>query len=136
MFQMGGVGPMMGQANVFFRYLPDKIELAINRYQCECRRLFGVLDGRLRDHEFLAGDYSIADIANWAWVRTHAWSGVAVDDFPHLVRWLAAIAARPAAQRGVLRPPSRIDLDAIENGDAKQKFTTDARKIVDLGQAS
>jgi GST-like protein len=75
MFQVGGVGPMMGQANVFFRYFPEKIQPAIDRYQGECRRLFRVLDGHLKEHEYLAGDYSIADIANWAWVRTHRWSG-------------------------------------------------------------
>src|SRR5262249_30690088 len=68
MFQMGGIGPMMGQANVFYRYFPEKIQPAIDRYQHECRRLFEVLDGRLSDNEWLAGDYSIADIANWAWV--------------------------------------------------------------------
>jgi GST-like protein len=87
MFQMGGVGPMMGQANVFFRYFPEKIQPAIDRYQGEVRRLFRVLDGHLAQHEYLAGDYSIADIANWAWVRTHNWSGVAIDDLPNLARW-------------------------------------------------
>ena len=76
MFQMGGIGPMMGQANVFFRYFPEKIQPAIDRYHGEVRRLFGVLDTRLAEHEYLAGDYSIADIANWAWVRTHKWSGL------------------------------------------------------------
>ncbi len=70
MFQMGGIGPMMGQANVFFRYFPQKIEAAINRYQHEGRRLFEVLDTRLGQSEWLADDYSIADIANWCWVRT------------------------------------------------------------------
>ena len=88
MFQMGGIGPMMGQANVFFRYFPEKIQPAIDRYQRESRRLFGVLDTQLKDHEYLANDaYSIADIANWSWVRTHRWSGVEVDDLPHLKRW-------------------------------------------------
>jgi GST-like protein len=133
MFQMGGIGPMMGQANVFHRYLPERIEVAIARYQGECHRLFGVLDGQLRDHEFLAGDYSIADIANWTWVRTHKWSGVGIEDFPHLARWMTTIAARPAAQRGLLRPPSQIDLDAIEDAEAKRKFTADARRIVEAG---
>jgi len=71
--------PDDGQANVFFRYFPEKIQPAIDRYQGEVRRLFGVLDTRLAEHEYLAGDYSIADIANWAWVRTHKWSGVALD---------------------------------------------------------
>ena len=87
MFQMGGVGPMMGQANVFFRYFPEKIQPAIDRYQNESRRLFEVLDGRLGESEWLAGDFSIADIANWSWVRTYKWSGVSVDGLEHLQRW-------------------------------------------------
>src|SRR5512144_790720 len=100
MFQMGGIGPMMGQANVFFRYFPEKIQPAIDRYHGEVRRLFGVLDTRLADHEYLAGDYSIADIANWAWVRGYKWSGVSIEGLPHLARWLELLAARPACQRG------------------------------------
>ncbi|MFM7735706.1 MAG: glutathione S-transferase family protein, partial [Alphaproteobacteria bacterium] len=83
MFQMSGVGPMMGQANVFFRYFPEKIQPAIDRYQNECRRLFEVLDGRLGESEWLADDYSIADIATWPWVRTYKWSGVNVDGLEH-----------------------------------------------------
>ena len=104
MFQMGGGGPMMGQANVFFRYAPEKIPYAIERYQREVRRLLEVLDGRLADHEYLAGQYSIADIANWSWVRGHKWSGVEIDGLEHLDRWLHAIAERPAAQRGIAVP--------------------------------
>lgn len=100
MFQMGGIGPMMGQANVFFRYAPEKIPFAIDRYQRETRRLFEVLDRRLADHEYLAGDYSIADIANWSWVSTHDWSGVSLDGLPHVLRWLTTIGERPAVQRG------------------------------------
>ena len=94
MFQMGGIGPMMGQANVFFRYWPEKIQPAIDRYQNESRRLFEVLNSRLADHEYLAGDYSIADIANWCWVRTHPWSGVKMDGLDHLQRWIDKIAER------------------------------------------
>ena len=104
MFQMGGIGPMMGQANVFFRYWPEKYQAAIDRYQNESRRLFEVLNGRLKDHEYLAGDYSIADIANWCWARTYEWSGVSVDGLDHLQRWLKAIGDRPAAQRGIQVP--------------------------------
>jgi glutathione S-transferase/GST-like protein len=104
MFQMGGVGPMMGQANVFYRYFPEKIPAAIARYQGEGRRLFTVLDRQLAETEYLAGDYSIADIANWCWVRTAKWSGIETHDLPHLQRWTAAIAARPAAQRGIAIP--------------------------------
>jgi glutathione S-transferase len=114
MFQMGGVGPMMGQANVFFRYAPEKIPYAIERYQRESRRLLEVLDGRLAEAEYLAGEYSIADIANWCWAHTHAWSGVSVDGLDYLQRWLEAVAARPAVQRGLQRPPSEIDLDEPE----------------------
>lgn len=105
MFQMGGVGPMMGQANVFYRYFPEKIEPAIQRYQKETHRLLSVLDSRLKDHEFLAGDFSIADIANWCWARTHDWSGVAIDDLPHLKRWIDQLAARPAMAAGLEQPP-------------------------------
>ena len=104
MFQMSAIGPMMGQANVFLRYFPEKLQPAIDRYQNECRRLFEVLDRRLEEAEYLVGDYSIADIATWCWVRTHRWSGLEIDDLPHLVRWRDAIEARPAAQRGVRVP--------------------------------
>ena len=100
MFQIGNLGPMMGQANVFFRYAPERIPYAIDRYHREVRRLFEVLDTRLADHEYLAGDYSIADIANWSWVRGYKWSGVGIEGLDHLRRWLDTIAARPAVDRG------------------------------------
>ena len=131
MFQMGGIGPMMGQANVFHRYFPEKIQPAIDRYQGESKRLFRVLDHHLAEHEYLAGDYSIADIANWAWVRTHKWSGVEVDDLPHLQRWLAQVGSRPAVQRGILLPPR-------ENRDDPKKdeqFAVQARKMLETGQS-
>jgi glutathione S-transferase len=105
MFQMGGVGPMMGQANVFTRYFPEKIPAVIDRYLRESRRLFEVLDGHLAQNEWLAGDYSIADIANYSWVHTYQWPGVDVTGLDHLQRWMDAIAARPAVQRGLARPP-------------------------------
>ncbi|AUX42622.1 glutathione S-transferase [Sorangium cellulosum] len=111
MFQMGGIGPMMGQANVFYRYAPEKIPFAIDRYQREVRRLFEVLERQLRDSEYLAGEYSIADIANWSWVHTHGWSGVSPEGLPGLERWIAAIAARPAVQRG-LAVPEPVNLEA------------------------
>ena len=132
MFQMGGIGPMMGQANVFFRYFPEKIPAAIDRYQGETRRLFGVLDAHLAKHEWLAGDYSIADIANWAWVRTHRWSGVEIDDLPHLKRWRDAIRARPAAQRGIEMPPSKVDLTR-DGDEAAKRFSEEARRMVETG---
>ena len=134
MFQMGGVGPMMGQANVFYRYFPEKIPSVIDRYQGESKRLFRVLDGHLRDHEFLAGDYSIADIANWAWVRTHRWSGVAIDDLQHLQRWVTQIRARPAVQRGIAQPPSSIDARSDDPEQARQ-FSEQARKMLETGQS-
>jgi GST-like protein len=105
MFQMGGIGPMMGQANVFFRYFPEKLESAIKRYQNESRRLFEVLETRLAQVPWLGGEYSIADIATWPWVRTHEWSGISVDGLPNLQKWMAAMAERPACQRGILIPP-------------------------------
>jgi len=132
MFQMGGVGPMMGQANVFLRYFPEKIQPAIDRYQAECRRLFAVLNTHLENNEFLAGEYSIADIANWAWVRTYHWSGLDIADLPHLQRWLAKIRSRPAVQRGILVPPSPIDRHT--NEEETQKFAADARKMVETGR--
>src|SRR5262249_32740617 len=108
MFQMGGIGPMQGQANVFFRYAPEKIEYAIDRYQKETARLYRVLDHRLADRQFSAGDYSIADIATWPWVRIHAWAGVDTEGMPHLNRWLDTMAARPACIKGV-QVPSQSD---------------------------
>jgi glutathione S-transferase len=100
MFQMGGIGPMQGQANVFYRYAPEKIPYAIERYQRETRRLYEVLDRRLGEAPYLAGEYSIADIATWPWVSIHGWAGVAVDGLPHLERWLEQVGVRPAVQRG------------------------------------
>jgi GST-like protein len=131
MFQMGGIGPMMGQANVFYRYFPEKIQPAIDRYQGEVRRLFTVLDQRLAGNEYLAGDYSIADIANWAWVRTHKWSGVPVGGLPHLERWIAQLDARPACQKGVNVPPRP---PRIEDGETADKFAEEARKMLEVGQ--
>jgi glutathione S-transferase len=111
MFQMGGVGPMQGQANVFFRYAPEKIPFAIARYQNETRRLYEVVDRRLGEAEYLAGDYSIADMATWPWVSIHEWAGISVDGLDRLQRWIKTVGERPAVQRGravpaVERPPS------------------------------
>jgi GST-like protein len=114
MFQMAGIGPMQGQANVFFRYAPEKIEYAIERYQSETTRLYRILDRRLADHEFIAGTYSIADIAAWPWVRIHAWAGVETDEMPHLNRWLETMAARPACLKGVQVPAAGQDDKAMQ----------------------
>ena len=108
MFQMGGVGPMMGQANVFYRYAPEKIAYAIDRYQRESRRLLEVLERGLRDRDYLAGEYSIADIANFCWVRTYEWSGVSIEGLPHLNAWLQRIGEREAVIRGLLVPPREV----------------------------
>ncbi|MFT4940333.1 MAG: GST-like protein [Paraglaciecola sp.] len=106
MFQMGGVGPMMGQANVFYRYFPEKIPAAIERYQKEGRRLFEVMNTQLSKNKYLAGDeYSIADISTWPWVRIYEWSGISIDGLEHLKRWLDELAMRPACQIGILTPP-------------------------------
>jgi glutathione S-transferase/GST-like protein len=137
MFQMGGVGPMMGQANVFFRYLPEKIPLAIDRYQSEVRRLFGVLDGHLARNEYLAGDYSIADIAHWPWIFSHDWSGISLNEFHHLRRWFEQIRTRPAVTRGLQRPPMKMKIgsDSKENQDAADQFVATAREILQTGRA-
>ena len=129
MFQMSGVGPMMGQNNVFFRYFPEKIKPAIDRYHNECMRLFGVLNTRLEHHEYLAGEYSIADIANWSWVRTHQWSGLSLNGLPHLARWRDQIALRPAAQKGI-RVPYMIDALEAGSGAEADKLAIDIRKMV------
>jgi len=130
MFQMAGIGPMMGQANVFYRYFPEKLQPAIDRYHGEVRRLFAVLDGRLADHEYLAGAYSIADIANWAWVRGHDWSGVPIDRFRNLSRWVAQLAARPACIRGIEVPPRTVKIEDEKNAD---QLIAAARKILETG---
>ena len=104
MFQMGGLGPMQGQAHVFYRYFDQRIPAAIERYQNEVRRLYQVLDTRLEHHAYLAGDFSIADIAHWSWARIHNWAGVAIDDMPHLKRWLDELEARPALNKGARIP--------------------------------
>jgi len=104
MWQVGGLGPMHGQANVFNRYFPEKIPAVIARYQNETMRLFGVMDRRLAEADFLAGTYSIADIACWPWVMQHDWAGLDISEFLHLSRWLSGIGARPAVQRGAAVP--------------------------------
>jgi GST-like protein len=124
MFQMSGVGPMMGQANVFYRYAPEKVPYAIDRYQREVRRLLEILDHRLAEHEYLAGDYSIADIATWPWARGYDWSGVSIDGLDHLRRWLDEVGARPAVQRGKEIPP------AVDLGSRTQQTIDAGRQIL------
>ena len=128
MFQMGGIGPMMGQANVFYRYFPEKLQPAIDRYQNESRRLFEVLESRLAESEWLADDFSLADIANWSWVRTHKWSGVSIEGLPNLERWLDQMRARPACQRGV-EVPVRIP-DLSDDTKGAEEFAKNARTML------
>jgi GST-like protein len=124
MFQMSAVGPMMGQANVFYRYAPEKIPYAIERYQREVRRLFEVLERQLGANEYVAGpDYSIADIATWTWVATYGWAGVSEEGLPHLRRWMELVGSRPAVQRGRNLPPS-------SDKDADKKRVEAARQIL------
>lgn len=128
MFQMGGVGPMQGQANVFYRYFPEKIQPAIDRYQHETRRLYEVLDGRLKGRDWLADDYSIADIANFTWVHVHFWAGVEVEGLDNLQAWMERMRARPAVQKGLNVPPPAVDLSQASDEEAK-KF---AEKAADM----
>jgi len=128
MFQMGGVGPMMGQANVFFRYFPEKIQPAIDRYQNECRRLFEVLDTHLSNNEWLAGDYSIADIANWCWVRTHNWSGVSIDGLDDLDRWKNMMYDQPGMKKGIKVPIPVENL--LKDKNKAAEFIKNSSKIV------
>ena len=107
MFQMGGLGPMMGQANFFLRKCPERVELAIQRYTKETIHLLSVLDARLAEREYLAGEYSIADIANWSWAHLYPVLGLSCDNLPHLKRWVSAVAARAAVQRGKLNRAPR-----------------------------
>ena len=105
MFQMGGIGPMQGQAVTFERYFNEDVPAARKRYKNETRRLYEVLNTRLAEVEFLAGEYSIADIANWSWVKTHRWARIPVDGLDHLQRWIDTIAERLAVMRGIEVPP-------------------------------
>jgi GST-like protein len=128
MFQMGGIGPMMGQANVFSRYFPEKIQPAIDRYQNESRRLFEVLDIQLSKNEWLAGEYSIADIANWCWVRTHNWSGVSLEGLEYLEKWKNKMYDQPGMLKGTKVP---VDIGGLLNDDKDQKeFIKNAQKMV------
>ena len=104
MWQMGNYGPMLGQAHHFRRFAPEKIPYAIERYSKEAARLYGVLDTRLGEEEFLAGGYSIADMATYPWTARHPWQGLALEDYPNVKRWFDALSARPAVERGMSVP--------------------------------
>lgn len=114
MFQKAHVGPMMGQVNVFARYFPEKIQSVIDRYRREVTRLFAVVDRQLADHEYIAGDYSIADIAHWPWLSGYEYSGMVIDEFVHLQRWIKLVDERPAVQAGRDVPIKRDRAAEIE----------------------
>lgn len=119
MWQMGGLGPMMGQLNVFARYFPKKIPPAIERYQRECYRLFGVMEGRLTEKPYLAGDeYTIADMACWPWVNIYDWPGLSLENYPKLQGWHERISERPAIQRALQVPPRN---DAPKEREARAR---------------
>jgi GST-like protein len=105
MFQMGGVGPMFGQVHHFLRAAKEQVPYAIERYGKETKRLYGVLNERLKSSEYLADGYSIADIATYPWVSRYEWHKTDLNDFPHVKRWFDAISARPAVQKGMNVPP-------------------------------
>ncbi|MFB3077131.1 MAG: glutathione S-transferase family protein [Lysobacterales bacterium] len=116
MFQMGGLGPMMGQANVFYRYFDEKIPAVIARYQHEGLRLLTVLDQQLAERDYLCDDYSIADIANWCWAISHDWSGIDIDGLDHLETWLQRVEDRPAVEKGNKIPESRTSSEVKKVG--------------------
>jgi GST-like protein len=104
MLQMGSVGPMLGQLNHFKKFAPEKIPYAIERYEKETLRLYSVLEGQLKEQEFLCGNYSIADIATYPWIALYEWQGLTLDSHPHLKRWVETIQQRPAVERGMAVP--------------------------------
>ena len=123
MWQMGGFGPMLGQAHHFNFYAKDKIDYAMDRYSNESNRLYGVLDRRLEGRDFVAGDYSIADIAIFPWTRTYERQNVAIEDYPNVVRWRKAIFNRPAVMRGMkVGSEWREDLRSLSDEEWKKLF--------------
>ncbi len=125
MFQMGGIGPMLGQCHHFRAYAPEPIDYAIERYTNEARRLYGVLDRRLGEADYMAGDYSIADMATYPWTRSIDRQGVEPADFPNVVRWQHALEERPAVQRGC----------AVLSENQRQGGMTDEERDILFGSA-
>ena len=115
MFQMSGIGPMQGQANVFFRYMDKKIPVAISRYQNECRRLYEVLDKQLQDNEWICGEYSIADIATWPWIKIYFWAGIDIANLDNLSRWMDQMEKRKACKVGILIPKRESSKKVVKN---------------------
>ena len=115
MFQMGGIGPMQGQANVFGRYFEEKIPSAISRYRNECRRLYSVLDKHLENKDWICSEYSIADIANWTWVRIYKWSEVDITGLDNLRSWMDRMQERPACIKGCQVPPRSDSVSQVKS---------------------
>ena len=115
MFQMSAVGPMQGQANVFFRYMDEKIPVAISRYQNECRRLYEVLDKQLQDNKWICGEYSIADIATWPWIKIYFWAGIDISNLDNLSRWMRQMERRKACKAGILVPKRESSKKVVKN---------------------
>ena len=115
MFQMSGIGPMQGQANVFFRYIDEKIPVAISRYQNECRRLYEVLDKQLQDNKWICGEYSIADIATWPWIKIYFWAGIDISNLDNLSRWMNQMEKRKACKVGILVPKRESSKKVVKN---------------------
>ena len=115
MFQMSAIGPMQGQANVFFRYMDEKIPVAISRYQNECRRLYEVLDKQLQDNKWICGEYSIADIATWPWIKIYFWAGIDISNLDNLNRWMHQMERRKACKAGTLIPKRESSKKVVKN---------------------
>jgi GST-like protein len=118
MFQMGNVGPMLGQAHHFRRYAPEQIAYAVERYTNEARRLYQVIDRQLGEAPYLAGDYSIADMATYPWLRPYKWQGQDIEEFPNLKRWYLEVRARPAVQRGLAVMQDKVKKDEKHSAEA------------------
>lgn len=128
-WQMGGLGPMAGQNHHFSQYAPDKIPYAIDRYVAETGRLYGVMNKRLADREYLAGDYSIADIACYPWIVPHERQGQNLDDFPHLARWFDAIADRPAVRRAYAIAAKVSSAPVVDDASRSILFGQSAKSV-------
>ena len=115
MFQMSAIGPMQGQANVFFRYMDEKIPVAISRYQNECRRLYEVLDKQLQNNKWICGEYSIADIATWPWIKIYFWAGIDISNLDNLSRWMDQMERRKACKAGMLVPKRESSKKVVKN---------------------
>ncbi len=128
-WQMGGLGPMLGQNHHFSQYAPEKLDYAINRYVNETNRLYGVLNQRLADREFMAGDYSIADMASYPWIVPYERQGQSLEDFPHLKRWFHAIKERPATVRAYEKAKAISQQATVNEESKKVLFGQTARQV-------